>query len=216
MRAIILSGGNIDADFALNFIEETEYDVLIAADRGMDFCRAYQLPVSWLVGDFDSAGREVLAFYESQGLQIRRLRPQKDDSDTQAAIALACELGADAISLLGATGTRLDHMLANLQSIIVCQEEKGIRIEIYDAHNRVTVHTESFQISKEQQFGTYVSFFPVGGMVCNLSLSGFRYLLKNHDLSYRDSSLTVSNEIVDRAASVTFTEGILLMIQTRD
>ncbi len=215
MKTIIISGGNIDVDFALDFIEKTDYDVLIAADRGMEFCRDNKIPVSCLIGDFDSADSEALAFYEAQGILIHRLSPEKDDSDTQSAIVLACEMGADVISLLGASGSRLDHVLANLQSM-ACAAKKGVQVVLYDAHNRVSVHTESFQISREQQFGTYVSFFPLGGSVKNLTLSGFRYPLRNHELSFRDHSLTVSNEITDRQASVTFTEGILLMLETRD
>ena len=71
-------------------------------------------------------------------------------------------------------------------------------------------------IKKSEQFGKYVSFFPFGGNVTDLTLEGFKYSLDHYRLTTADSGLTVSNEIVSEKAKVTYQSGTLLMIMSRD
>ena len=71
-------------------------------------------------------------------------------------------------------------------------------------------------LKKEEQFGKYVSFFPLGGDVTGLTLEGFKYSLDHYRLTTADSGLTVSNEIVSEKAKVTYQSGTLLMIMSRD
>ena len=47
-------------------------------------------------------------------------------------------------------------------------------------------------------------------------MPGFKYLLDGYDLSLLDCGLTVSNEIQEEQARVTYESGTLLMIQSRD
>ena len=51
---------------------------------------------------------------ERDRLEIRRLNPVKDDTDTEYAIRLAISEGARSIVVLGATGSRIDHVLGNI------------------------------------------------------------------------------------------------------
>lgn len=215
MKAIIISGGNIEDDFALGFLKEEAYDVLIAADRGMEFCRRHGIRIDYMVGDFDSADKDTLEWYEKQQIPIRYLKPEKDDTDTQSAFSLAQQSGVGEVVLLGCTGTRLDHVLANIQ-LLAYGEERGIRMSLVDAHNRITLHQSSFSIGRKEQFGKYVSFFAVDGPVKEFSLDGFWYPLHNHVLKCLDGSLSVSNEIAEETARVTFPAGRVLMVESRD
>ena len=45
--------------------------------------------------------------------EIIRLKPEKDDSDTQSAVNYAIGQGTEKITILGATGNRIDHLMAN-------------------------------------------------------------------------------------------------------
>ena len=66
------------------------------------------------VGDFDSLSKEGEAYMETlTNTEILRLKPEKDDSDTQSAVNYAIEHGAGKIMILGATGNRIDHLMAN-------------------------------------------------------------------------------------------------------
>lgn len=214
MDTIIISGGNINSDFALAFLKKIEKKCIIAADRGMEFLKEQGIAPDYLVGDFDSVKGEILKEIPDSTV-VHQLKPEKDDSDTQSAVNLAIGLGADKIWILGGIGTRIDHVMANLE-LLAYGLSKGVEICLLDEHNRITAHKKSFLLKKEEQFGTYVSFFPLGAPVPGLTLRGFKYPLKEHLLQVMDTGLTVSNEIQEEQASVTFREGYLMMIQSRD
>ena len=215
MKFILISGGDIDRDFALDFLGKRSDAKIIAVDRGMNFCRENHIAVDAIVGDFDSVDTSSLEYYEKSGAQIRRLCPEKDDSDTQSALQMAVGMGADSVEVLGATGTRIDHLWANVQ-LLAYAGKMGVTMSIWDAHNYITVHRESFAIERQEQFGKYVSFFALGDSVPDVTLKGFKYPLNRHNLTNTDSGLSLSNEIIDKTAYVSFSCGMLLMIQSRD
>lgn len=216
MKTILISGGNINPDFALDFLEKHRADHIIAIDRGLMFCRAHGIRPDYIVGDFDSLPPGMLEAYEHDpDIHIKRLIPEKDDSDTESALHLAMELHSDTIYLLGATGTRLDHMLANLQ-LLAYTSLHGIRMYLVDEHNLATALIHPFTLKKEDQYGTYVSFFSLGDEVPGLTLRGFKYPLTNHHLTNTSCGLSLSNEIMAEEAEVSFKSGILLMIQSKD
>src|SRR5699024_6568497 len=138
-----------------------------------------------------------------------------DDSDTQHTVNYAIEKGAEKILILGATGSRIDHLLANLE-LLLLGEKKGTEISLVDKNNYITLIKSGTILQKAEQFGTYVSFFPLGGDVTGLTLTGFRYPLRRHCLKAEDCGLTVSNEITEDSAKVEFESGSLLMLMTRD
>ena len=215
---IIVSGGNIQRDFALDFLKKnkTEKIDLIAADRGVEFFKGTDWQPEVTVGDFDSLSAEGALYL--QGLretEIMRLKPEKDDSDTQSAVNQMIRRGAKDILILGATGTRLDHVLANL-GLLSMGKEKGVHIAIADQWNYITLAESGTILHREEQFGKYVSFFTVGGDVTGLTLRGFKYPLNGYHLTVEDSGLTVSNEISEETAEILYESGQLLMIMSRD
>ena len=219
---VIVSGGNIQKGFALDFlkrIKEERQDgglCLIAADKGLEFFMETGLAPDVIVGDFDSLSEKGKIYLDTlQNVEILRLKPEKDDSDTQSATNLAIQKGSANILLLGSTGSRLDHIIANLE-LLSMGENKGVSVTMADSNNYVTLIKSGTVMERENQFGQFVSFFPVGGEVEGLTLEGFKYPLYDHHLTVADSGLTVSNEIISPMARVTFTKGSLLMIMSRD
>ena len=215
---IIVSGGNIHKDFALDFLKKnkTENTCLIAADRGVEFFMGTDLEPDVAVGDFDSISAEGAKYMETlKHTEIRRLKPEKDDSDTQSAANYAIEQGTERIMILGATGNRIDHLMANF-GLLMLGKTKQVQIVLVDAYNYLSLIESGMILKKEEQFGKYVSFFPIEGEVTGLTLKGFKYPLNSYTLKVEDSGLTVSNEISDSEAEVTFETGKLLMIMSRD
>lgn len=192
--------------------------ILVAADSGMEACIEMGIRPKAVIGDFDSAKTEALSYiekWEKDGTKIIRLNPIKDDTDTESAIRFCVkELGVKTITIFGATGTRLDHVFGNI-SLLGIGEKENIKITLIDKNNRISLKTKSFIIKKEEQFGKYISLFPLGGPVEGLTLKGFFYTLLNHTLT-GDTSLCVSNEITDSEATVEFSSGKLLLIESRD
>ena len=219
---IIVRGGNIQRDFALDFLKKNIDQAgrknikLIAADRGVEFFKGTDWQPEVAVGDFDSLSAEGELYL--QGLmetEIVRLKPEKDDSDTQSAVNFAIDHGAERITILGATGKRIDHLMANF-GLLVHGRNRGADIILVDQWNYMKLIESHTVLKKEEQFGKYVSFFSLEGDLTGLTLRGFKYPLNKYHLKVSDSGLTVSNEIADDEACVEFDAGSLLMLMTRD
>lgn len=96
-----------------------------------------KLTPDWIIGDFDSASSEALDYFGGQSdISWIRLNPVKDDTDTESAIRKAIALGAEKITLLGATGTRIDHLLGNIE-LLGIGLQNHIPIQIVDERNRI-------------------------------------------------------------------------------
>ena len=215
MKAMVISGGSIDRAFTKEWIQNFAPDYIVAADRGLLFCMEEKLKVDMIVGDFDSLPGGVIDGYLSTfDVPVRTFNPVKDYTDTEIALRQAMEAGADEILLFGVTGTRLDHCIGNMQCLHICLDA-GIRAAILDPHNRITLHEKDFSIEKSSQFGGFVSFIPAGDAIRGLTLTGFKYPLNDRDITPTDS-LCISNQITEETASVSFREGRLFMIESRD
>lgn len=238
---IIVSGGDIQSDFALYFLKKNiekagrENIRLIAADRGLEFFLDYLILPDVVIGDFDSLSEDGKNFLEMQSedipyggilewklqkgegkvVEVVRLRPEKDDSDTQSAMNYAIQNGAKEIVILGVTGNRVDHLMANFGLLILAQKQ-DTEVALADRYNYMKLIPSGTILKKAEQFGKYVSFFPLGGDVTGLTLEGFKYPLDKYHLTTADSGLTVSNEISEEYAKVTYESGTLLMIMSRD
>lgn len=238
---IIVSGGDIQSDFALYFLKKNiekagrENIRLIAADCGLEFFLDYLILPDVVIGDFDSLSEDGKNFLEMQNedipyggmlewklqkgegkvVEVVRLRPEKDDSDTQSAMNYAIQNGAKEIVILGVTGNRVDHLMANFGLLILAQKQ-DTEVALADRYNYMKLIPSGTILKKAEQFGKYVSFFPLGGDVTGLTLEGFKYPLDKYHLTTADSGLTVSNEISEEYAKVTYESGTLLMIMSRD
>ena len=211
----VISGGALEDTFVCDLLDTERPQVTIAADAGMNFFyRNGRLP-DLIVGDFDSAAGSALAYFKEQpGVEIHPLNPVKDDTDTEAAVRMAIARGAERITVLGATGSRLDHVLANIE-LLGIGLEAGILMEIVDPHNRIRMLREGITLRRKEQFGAYVSLLPYSPQVEHLTLRGFKYPLDDHCLK-GFCSLGVSNEIVEEEGTIVFDGGILLLIETRE
>ena len=215
MRFVIISGGHIDDAFATGWLEKNEYDCMIAADSGMNFLHRNGLKPDIIAGDFDSAKKESVAYFQGlNGVQVIKLNPIKDDTDTEFVIREAIRRGAKEITVLGATGTRLDHVIANVYLLGIGLEE-GVSIQLVDKYNCIRMIDSSLEIRKDEQFGEYVSVLPVNGDARGVTLEGTKYPLKEADVTCF-SSLGVSNEIIDEVAKISVKQGSLLVIESRD
>lgn len=74
-----------------------------------------------LLGDYDSAPRP------EAGAKTVFLPAEKDDTDTYYAARKALELGAtDVVIVGGLGGARLDHTLANLQTLVFFGKKRSV------------------------------------------------------------------------------------------
>ena len=217
-KAIVVSGGELDEELTVSILARQEDRCVIGVDKGMEFLYQHQFMPDYIVGDFDSVREEVRDYYKNEAhVPVREYNPVKDASDTEMAIRLAMTLGSKDITILGATGGRIDHLWANVQSLMI-PFKAGIEAKIVDRQNMITIiGGGETHIRKSEAFGPYFSVFPLGEEIFGFNISGAKYPLKNHILRPFDS-LCVSNQIaVDSDEAVmSFAMGHVILMETRD
>lgn len=216
MNTLIISGGNIEVDFALEILKKP-FDHIIGVDGGLKFCYEQNIVPTRIVGDFDTLSPKILKWYkEHTGIEIREFNPVKDATDTQIAVELALELGSSRITILGGTGTRLDHVLGNIQTMYL-PLEKGIACEMLDPHNRIRLIRGNNRIRRSEQYGKYFSLIPLTTDVTGVTLRGVKYPLNRHHFTVLGSgSFGVSNEITAEEAEILTESGIFVLIESKD
>ena len=215
MKFLIVSGGSLSKEFVTKVVGQGKYDRILAADSGMNALYAAAVTPDIIIGDFDSADEKILAFFQqNKAIDFCTLNPEKDDTDTELAIRESIRRGADSITIIGGTGTRLDHVLGNISLLGIGLEEQ-VSMELLDEHNRIRMIQDALTLEKETQYGKYVSLIPYGGDVQGVTLRGFKYPLSDYTMG-GFNSLGISNEIVDNRAEIRFRSGILLVIESKD
>ena len=214
-KVLLVSGGEIEDAFALQYIKAQSFSHVIAIDSGMEFLYRHGLKPDVIVGDFDSAEASVLEKYRQMpGIEWRKFQPKKDDTDTEIAVLTALEQGAEELHILGALGSRIDHSLANIRLLGFCME-KGVDAYLVDAQNRIRMMNQPLEMEKDNQYGKYISLIPFMGDVERLTLRGFAYPLTDYTMGGY-SSIGISNEITEKKATITMEKGTLLLIESRD
>lgn len=214
-EAIIVSGGTLEEEFVLSVLQEKKDSFLIAVDKGLLFLYKHGVCPNYIVGDFDSVPQEVISLYKEEKLvPIREFNPVKDATDTEIAIRLALEYGCSQITILGGTGTRLDHVWGNVQSLKIASDA-GVDAYLMDKHNRIRLLDRGIQLKKADSFGKYFSVFPLGQTVYDFNIAGAKYPLTNHVLTPYDS-LCVSNEFIEDIITISFSDGYVILMETLD
>lgn len=215
MKFLIVSGGSLNKEFVMKIVGQGRYDRILAADSGMNALYAAAVTPDIIIGDFDSADEKILAFFQqNKAIDFCTLNPEKDDTDTEFAIRESIRRGADFITIIGGTGTRLDHVLGNISLLGIGLEEQ-VSMELLDEHNRIRMIQKPLTLEKDAQYGKYVSLIPYGGDVQGITLRGFKYPLSDYTMG-GFNSLGISNEIVDEKAVIELTRGSLLVIESHD
>lgn len=219
-RFLIVTGGTLNEKFLTDFLEEHSFEKVICVDGALELLEKLKLPFDYLVGDFDSVETGVLEGFlkrkeeEKLAVEIHRFRAEKDNTDTDIAVNLAISEGAEEIVLLGATGSRLDHLLGNLQLLLKLLKA-GIPAYIYDEYNKAYLIEKDTRFDKKKLYGPYISFLPFGGDVLGVTQKGFKYETREIDF-YMGESLGISNELVAEEGSISFVQGRFLVIEAKD
>jgi len=211
MKVLIVSGGTAPSR---ELIQDQIKDnpLIICADGGGNCLYNYKIIPEYLVGDFDSIDGEALMFFKSNNCKIEKYPRDKNFTDTEIALNKAVDLRADEIIFTGCTGTRLDHVFANLGLLLKCNY-LNIKGYIKDENNIIEL-LQGSKIIKGHQGQTF-SLHAYCDCVKNLSIIGARYKLDNYDL-YMGDGRTVSNEFLDKDVNIIFDDGKLLLIRSRD
>ncbi|TMU87829.1 thiamine diphosphokinase [Bacillus sp. BHET2] len=188
----------------------------IGVDRGVYTLLEQKIAPMVAFGDFDSVNEKEWKQIQESVQEVNRYLPEKDETDLELALNWAIDQNPDKITIFGATGGRLDHFMGNLQLLMMPSLlETDIIVEIIDVQNRLYLaKSGEHRVEKTPELN-YISFVPVTGIVEGITLSGFKYPLKNRNIS-RGSTLCISNELIQSSGTFSFSNGILMVIRSSD
>lgn len=208
-KCIIVGAG----EFVPIEIPKDEGDFCIAADGGLENCEMVGLFPDMIIGDFDSAGPMTRRTIEEMEIEcperVKRLPPEKDDTDILYGIRLGLEKGYRKFYLYGALGGRLDHTIGNIQCLIYLRNRgaKGYIME----HNQLLTIAQNETITFHKSMKGRLSVFSMTEKSEGVTLSDLKYELKDAVIT-NDFPIGISNEFVGKAASVTVEKGTLLVM----
>lgn len=207
-------------------------DLVLAADGGYRALYSLGYTPDLLLGDFDSLGDVPLP----ADLPVLRFPVRKDDTDAGLALRHGLDLGFRDFALYGCAGGRVDHLLANFQSMArVSRLGATVRLAApdYDAWSLTgpapsgpapapggptpaapDALAPAVLALPPRPGGTLVSVFCQGDRAEGVTLTGLAYPLSDAVLT-GDFPLGVSNRRLDgQPATVAVRRGTLLILQS--
>lgn len=177
-------------------------DLVIAADGGYLHTQRLGLEPDIVLGDFDSLG------FVPEGANVYPV--EKDDTDSMLAARRGLAAGCtDFVIYGGLDGPRLDHTLANVQTLLFLAERGARGTLVGLKHTITTVKNEKIIFPADHQ-GT-VSVLCMGKAATGVTIQGMKYSLEDGTLS-ADYPLGVSNSFVGKESSVCVKEGCVLVL----
>ena len=179
-----------------------EADTIICCDGAVKSLIEYGLISTHIIGDMDSITDELKIKYEDQLIHI----PDQNENDLRKAVNWAEKNGAKKTTILGATGKRDDHSLANIFTLLE-----------FPSQMKMTINTDfgKFSIVKnEHDFdsfsGEQVSIFSKDNSIA-ITSTYLKYNLNSKKLKslYNGSS----NESINECFSIRISHGEILVYQ---
>ena len=182
-------------------------DFVIAADGGLRALEELGIQPDLLIGDLDSLGDHPLP----DGVPLEKHPVEKDDTDTGIALAQGYAMGYRTFVLCGCAGGRIDHLIANFQSM--CRYSKlGASVRLIAPEYDAYALSNGSMTLPQRPAGTTVSIFCHGEKAEGVSIRGLYYPLDGYTLT-SDHPLGVSNQHTQEQAEISVQNGTLLLIQ---
>ncbi len=210
MRAIIIGSGSVENNNIYKILKPT--DIIICCDGGSKHLFEEGIIPHYILGDLDSSIPQIIQFFETKNVIFKKFDCKKDATDMELSIDFAISLGVKEIVILGATGTRLDHTLANI-NLLLKAEEANVKATIIDKNNQIFILSDNIVLNGEK--GDLVSLIPLTTCVEGVTTKGLEYPLRDATMTI-GKSLGISNVMLENICSVCIKKGYLLVIKSKD
>jgi thiamine pyrophosphokinase len=209
MHVVVFAGGTLRPGKAVDEAIATA-NLIIAADSGAILALHYGCTPAFVVGDFDSL-TTPLSIWQALGSTIIPVAAEKDETDTELALDVAIQQGADRITLLGGLGgARFEHTIANVL-LLASFETPPIRIVDGPSICWLLRGPASTQITGQP--GDLLSLFPFTADATGIYTKHLSYPLKDGTLHF-GKARGISNILIGEEAEVSLEQGMLLVIYT--
>ena len=176
-------------------------DFVLCADGGWRVAGAVGARPDIVMGDFDSSD-------VPPGVPVERFPVEKDDTDTLLCMKKGLALGFDDFLIVGGFGGRLDHTLANLQSMNYAAS-LGARAEMCDGRHWATV-IRGGSVAVKRRPGK-LSVFALDTACCGVSIRGAKYDAEDVVLTSA-FPLGMGNDFAADVAEISVRSGALLVM----
>lgn len=215
MRVLVVAAGDpparADLDRAWPGWDDA-LDAVIAADGGAIAAERLGFRPDLVVGDLDSLAASDVERLRAAGIPVEVAPVAKDESDTELAILAAVSRGATVVTIVGAFGGRLDHLLANV-GLLALPALAGIEAAILDGRTRVTLLRGPASRGLDGRVGDHVTLQPFGSGVEGVRTDGLAWALDGDALP-AGPARGLSNVRTAGRARVEVRAGDLLVIET--
>lgn len=179
---------------------------IVCIDKGLELCRAGEIVPNFLIGDFDSASRESVAWARANKIPVERHPADKDLTDTQLALKRAAELFGEHVAILtGCFGGRVDHLYSTL---LTCAAARH-RIILTDEREMILFLRAGERASvKFIRKPLAVSLLPISEPCAGVTTKNLHWELEDATLS-RALPNAVSNRVAAEKFSVSLGRGTL-------
>jgi thiamine pyrophosphokinase len=210
MKVLVVTNGTITDTGVLKGLA-ANHETILCADGAVRHIRKIDRLPTKVVGDLDSISQDDLKWIKANHIPVLQYDVRKDFTDTEIAVSHALEIGASAITIVGAWGSRVDHSLGNLYLLKLISEHR-VEGMIVDRNLEISLISENKKLSWKK--GETVSFIPVSEKVLGLTLKGFEYNLDAVDLKM-GSSRCISNIVATDNPEIRLTQGFLFAIRNK-
>ena len=179
-----------------------EATTIICCDGAVNNIEEYGLIPTHIIGDMDSISKELKIKYEGRLIHIE----EQNENDLRKALKWAENNGAKKASILGATGKRDDHSLANIFTLLEFPSQ--LKMTIFTDHGKFSV------VKGDQKFASFtgeqVSLFSTDNTIA-ITSTYLKYNLTNKKLTtlYFGSL----NESINDVFTLSISHGKILVYQ---
>ncbi len=211
MKALIVGSGEIKDYKDLEKLAKN-HNYIVCADGGIHHILKIGMIADAVIGDLDSIDKEDLKIIKKENIQVEKFPTMKDKSDTELCVDYLIEKGFLTITLVGVTGTRLDHTLSNIH-LLKKIYALGVKAHIVDDNNKIFYLEDKIYLNKKEAY--FISIIPISEEGILVSLNGFLYPLKKEYLKF-GSTRGISNKIIEKHGEILIHRGSALVIESKD
>lgn len=201
-KLIVAILGNGDVNVAKKTLE-TEYDYVIAADGGANYCVEKKIKPDIIIGDGDSISDTAKKYFSDIPVTLKK---DQNTTDLEKALRHAHTLSDDVeITLYGFTsGQRLDHTQAALQWLT---RDRSIRCVAAPMQSIYFVDS-TFKLPNPDKLAWRVSIIP-HTPTATVTISGMEWSGKDIVLNHEYSA--ISNRLESYTPHISVTDGSVLV-----
>jgi thiamine pyrophosphokinase len=177
---------------------------IVCADGGANKARTYGIVPDLIIGDLDSITKATrMTFTHVPTIQVS----DQNSTDLEKALMHILSQGYTSALVIGATGDRPDHTMANFS--ILQKYHHALTLQLFDDFCTIEIVEKKIKFTAVP--GQQISLLPMG-LCQGISTSGLKYPLRNEalQLGVREGS---SNEAVRTQVSISVRKGMLLLFK---